>query len=391
MSVKKFAGCALAAAVVSVLSVPAAHAAATLMVNDEAPLATPGFSYVTTGTATNLDVSTGGYLFCANVYYPPTVPSANVVLAPMHTRWTLPTAFDVQTATYTGGVLRVNKPLTGASLETSLTCHARGPNGEIANPYSGYGAGVFADGLEASQYAKMVNWIPAPGFNWSAPDWSQVPADPCNFDNSTTDSPIDPETSLCAAATGVSPGGTGGVGVRAATMWTQVVGSSFIYVARIDGRLGAQTSGPNANFGTLMSTQGVQDSSNAVDTAIRDGFDSTYLSATETSSYCLLDRLPTALTTSICNGAPVSGSFNGTLQAKFTLSMFFPTAPATSFYVAVIRPVIGGLPPANTPVAAISVMADPGTVRHDGGDGFMGDDVVFGFPNGGGFSWMGGQ
>lgn len=394
MSVKKFAGCVFAGAVASALSVPVAQAAASLLVNDESPLTVqtpPGFSYVTTGTTSALNVTTDGYLLCANIYYAPAVPASQVALAPMHTRWTLPTAVDAQTVTYSNGILRVNKPVTGASLETTLVCHERGLNGEIANPFSGYGAGIFDDGLEAfaaTQYANMVNWIPAPGFSWSAPDWAQVPTDPCNFDRSVADSPIDPETSLCAAATGVSPGAHG-TDQRAATMWTQAVGSSFIYLARIDGRLGAQTSGPNANFGTLASTQGVQDSPNSVDTEIRDGFDSQYLSATGT--YCLLEQLPTALTTSVCSGAPVSGPLTGPLQTHFTLSMFFPSAPATSFYVVAIRTVTSNLPPINTPVAAISVLADPGTVRHDGGDGFTGDDVVFAFPNGGGFSWMGGQ
>ena len=394
MSVKKFAGCVFAGAVASVLSVPVAQAAASLIVNDESPLTVqtpPGFSYITTGTTSALSVTTDGYLFCANVYYPQAMPNSQVALAPNHTRWTLPTAVDAQTVTYTNGILRVNRPATGASLDTTLVCHERGPNGEIANPFSAYGAGVFADGFEAfaaTQYANMVNWIPAPGFSWSAPNWTQVPTDPCNFDNSAADSPIDPETSLCTAATGVSAGANG-TDQRSATMWTQLSGASFIYLARIDGRLGAQTNGPNANFGTLASTQSVQASPNSVDTEVRDGFDSTYLSAT--GSYCLLNQLPTALTASVCSGAPVSGPLTGPMQAHFSLSMFFPSAPATSFYVAVIRTVTSDLPPINTPVAAISVMADPGTVRHDGGDGFTGDDVVFGFPNGGGFSWMGGQ
>ncbi|MDQ2972826.1 MAG: hypothetical protein M3R20_07600, partial [Pseudomonadota bacterium] len=91
-------------------------------------------------------------------------------------------------------------------------------------------------------------------------------------------------------------------------------------------------------------------------------------------------------TPTVCSGAPVSGTLNGLLQTKFTLSLF-PAAQAASFYVAVVRPIIG-VPP-TTPVAAIAVMADPGTVRHDAGDSFTGDDVVFGFPTSAGtFAWM---
>ena len=67
---------------------------------------------------------------------------------------------------------------------------------------------------------------------------------------------------------------------------------------------------------------------------------------------------------------------------------------AKSLYVAIVRTKStdpNNLPPISTPVAAIAAIADPGVVRHEGGDEFLGDDVVFGFPEGQGFPWMGGQ
>ena len=390
--IEKIVGCVLGGAVVCISLVPAAHAAANLAINDEAQLAvqTPlGFSYVSAGSSSTLNVQTDGFVFCANVY--PDLPPAitTVTFAPSHTRWTLPTAIDVQSIAYADGVLRVNKPLTGLSTESTLVCQTRGAQGDISRPFSAYSQWLFRDGMElqlsaAVQYANMINWVPPAGFSWAqAGAWSQVPTDACNFDRTSADMPLAAENSLCIAATGVQPGGTNGT--RSATMWTQVSGSSFIYLARVDGRLGAQTFGPNANFHVAdWSSQQVQGSTNGLDTAVRDGFDSAYLSAA--GSYCLLTTLPTALTPTVCNGAPVSGTLNGLLQTKFTLSLF-PAAPATSFYVAVVRPIIGVAP--STPVAAIAVMADPGTARHDAGDEFTGDDVVFGFPTSiGAFPWM---
>lgn len=389
--IEKIVGCVLGSAVVSISLVPAAQAAANLAINDETQLVvqTPqGFSYVSAGSSSVLNVQTDGFVFCANVYpdLPPTTTA--VTFAPSHTRWTLPTAIDVQSITYASGVLRVNKALSGLSTESTLVCQTRGAQGDISRPFSAYSEWLFRDGMEsqlsaAVQYANMVNWVPPAGFSWAQTGaWSQVPTDACNFDRTSADMPLVPENSLCAAATGVGTNGT-----RSATMWTQISGSSFIYLARIDGRLGAQVLGPNANFQvTDWSNQQVQSSTNSVDTAIGDGFDSTYLSAG--GSYCLLTNLPTTLTPTVCSGAPVSGTLNGLLKTKFTLSLSFPVAPATSFYVAVVRPIIGVAP--TTPVAAIAVMADPGTVRHDAGDSFTGDDVVFGFPTSAGtFPWMG--
>lgn len=395
--IEKFVGCVLAGAVVSVSIAPNAQASASLAINDETPLSvqtTPGFSYITSGASSVLSVTTDGYLFCANVYPddpgnpPPTWP---VTIAPGHNRWTLPTASDVQSIAYAGSLLRVNKPANGLSPESTLVCHARGAQGDVSDAFSAYGDWVFRASMEAElsmnvQYGNMINWRPPAGFDWAQPGaWSLVPTDPCNFDRSAADSPMAPEATLCTTATGVRPGGD--FGTRAPTMWTQTNGGRFIYVARIDGRLGAQASAPNSNFAApLQQTAG---SSNAINTTVRDGFDSAYLSGSGT--YCLLRSLPVdPLTPAVCDGALVSGPLNGALQEHFYLSLF-PNAPTASFYVAVVRSYNpNNPPPASTPIAAIAVMADPGTVRNDQGDEFVGDDVVFGFLNlSDGFPWMG--
>lgn len=395
-SVKKIVGCVLAGAVVSVSLVPVAQATANLAINDEAQLGiqTPlGFTYVSTGASSTLNVQTDGYAFCANVY-PDTPPTASAaIFTPTRTRWTLPSVVDVQSITYADGILRVNKPLTGLSIESTLVCQTRGAQGDISRPFSAYGEWLFRDGMEqqlsaATQYANMTNWIPPAGFSWAQSGaWDQVPADPCNFDMGSTDTPLVAENSLCAAATGVRPAATAAYGVRAPTMWTQASGSSFIYLARIDARLGSQATAPNSSFRVVgpktMQTQGT---SNSVTTEVRDGFDSDYLSSGGT--FCLLSVLPTSLTSTVCDGAVVSGPVHGTLQTSFPLSLF-PSAPIASFYVAVVRTINPNSPPTiNTPVAAMAVLGDPGTVRHDAGDEFTGDNVVFGFPDSSGaFSW----
>lgn len=400
-SVKKFAVCLFAGAVASAPAISSAQAAASLTIDElgsidiVAPDAqTPGFSYAanTSNQTSALKVNSDSFVFCANVFPDTQASTLPISLAPGHVRWTLPMAADVQSLSYSGGGLVVKG--TGQTSTPTLVCHVRGPQGQVYNPFSPYGDGIFLEGFEpftAVQYGNMVNWLPINGFDWSQPDWTQVPTDPCNFDLTLEDSPAVNEGSLCAAATGARTLTGSAVGERAPTMWTQTVGGSFIYLARIDGRLGPQASGPNMNFGTGADAV---TSANAVDIAVRDGFDSQYLSTTGT--YCRLDQLPATLTANVCNGAPISGPLNGpggTLATKFTLSLSQPAAPALTFYVVVIRTINTANPPSiDTPVAAVSVMADPGTVRNDGGDGFTGDDVVFGFPGSGVFPWMhGGQ
>ena len=401
-SVKLFKGSVLAGALASVLAIPTAAAqtapSVSVLVNDEAPLtvpSSPGFSYVAGATTSTLSVTSDGYLLCANVYPTGAPGSAMTVLAPGHLRWILPSATDVRSVTYTGGALSINKPATGLSPETSLVCHVRDAQGKIANPFDAFGDGIFDAGYEsvmATQYGNMVNWRPSQGFSWDQADWSQVPPDSCNFDGTSADTPRVSEGTLCAAASGVRPS-TKAYGDRAPTMWTGTVGSSFIYLARVDVRIGAPTAAPNSGFYVPPTTAAqTADWSNSVTTEIRDGFDSQYLSAAGT--WCFLNSLPSnaTLDATVCaNAASTStGTLNGALAENVTVSISTPHAPITSFFVAVIRTINTNNPPAiSTPVAAVAVMADPGTVRHDGGDGFVGDDVVFGFPGTGGFPWMG--
>ena len=394
-SFNKLAVCSLTG-VAAALMVQVAQAA-TVRVNDEMPmnLQLPGFTYVTSGDglSSELRVNTDGFLFCANVLLGTDPESVtNVTLAPSHTRWTLPSVTDVRPPTaYSGGELLVNRSRSGQSIESSMVCHARGPQGQVNTPFSPYGNGIFQSGLEstaATQYANMVNWLPGANFSWAAPDWTQVPTDACSFDVTGGDQPAVAENTMCAAATGVRREGLQTYGRRAPTLWTKTTGSSFIYLARVDVRLGPQGDAPNVNFSLPDATRNLEDVPNSVDMQVRDGFDSNYLSST--GSWCFLTSLPADLGTSVCSGALVSGSLNGTLpadQAHVVLSLF-PSSPAASFYVAVVRQITSDLPPISTPVAAVAVMADPGTMRHESGDGFTGDNVVFGFPQDGGFPRM---
>ena len=386
-SAKKFVGCMVAGLAASILMVPAAFAAQ-LVVNDEAPLSLqspPGFSYIAAqgGQTATLGATTDGYLFCANVLGP---EGSNVIeLSPGHVNWTLPQAF-LQSFQYSGGDLRVNRVSSGLSTLTSLVCHARGVQGDIATPFSAYGDGIFRDGVETFatvQYGNLVNWLPPQGYTWAQADWSQVPTDACNFSMISADTPLVNETSLCAAATGVRPGG-GQFGTRSPTMWTKTVGSSFIYLARVDLRLGPQSAPPNSQFGVaLASAKQGADLPNSVTNEIRDGFDSTYLS--QSGTYCYITALPATLDGTVCANAAYSGTANGPIDGNISLSLF-PPSPTASLYVAVIRTVQGSVP--FTPIAAIAVMTDPGTARADNGDGFVGDNVVFGFANSGVFPWM---
>ncbi len=396
--------CVLGAVVAAASLVPVAHAQVSLTVNDEASLtvqpAQPpvGFSFVTTGPASTLNVNTDGFLFCANVYYSTSpAPQRAVTLAPGHTSWKLPTAYDVQTIAYTGGALLVNRPLSGPSLETSLTCRARGPNGEVASPFSAFGDQIFRDGYEPGvQFANTVNWTPPAGFDWyTVADWPQVPTDSCTF-NANSNSPQTVEGSLCNAASGVRAIASGSpnnpaYGDRAPTMWTSagsVSGSSFVYLARIDTRFGPQTGAPNSHFAGTSAPQ-TQALGSSVDVAVRDGYDAAFLG--DSGTYCFLRALPSAgVNAAICSdsAAYFTGTLNGSLAETISVDSF---TPAKSFFIAVIRQ-FRVTPPAATaplPIAAIAVLPDPVVVHEEAGDAFTGDDVVFGFmPNSSGFPWM---
>lgn len=364
--------------------------AARILVNEGIPLtlqqSPPGFSYVAAqgGQSATVRATTEGFLLCANVNGP--LDQNIISFAPGHVRWSMASVL-MNSFEYSNGDVRINRTASGYSPLTSLVCQARGAQGEINMPYSAYADRIFGNGFApfaAVQYANMVNWIPDGNFDWSQPDWSRVPTDACTFDGTASDLPRVDETSLCAAATGVRPA-TGGNGTRSPTMWTQISGSSFIYLARLDVRLGPQSGQPNSHFGNIAPLSGNEGLPISVSNEIRDGFDSTYLSANGT--YCYLAQLPSALTTNVCSGALYSGSVNGTLDTHLVLSLVPPSTEA-SYYLAVVRTIQGTPPAAFQPVSAIAVMTDPGTSREDQGDSFLGDDVIFGFPGSDGFSWM---
>ncbi len=374
-------GCVLGTIVAAASFGQVAHAQVSLTINEEAPLSVlpsvkvpAGMSFATTTLGTRLSVNTDGFLFCANVYYSSSpIPQTAVTLTPGHTTWTLPSAFDLQSIAYSSGGLSVNRALNGASLQTSLSCRSRGPNGEITSPFSAFGD---------------VDW-------YTPADWAQVPTDSCTFDGNPNN-PKTVEGSLCTAASGVRPSASGSLnngayGDRAPTMWTwagPVSGANFVYLARVDTRFGQQTGGPNTHFPSASGPQ-TQALGSSVDVAIRDGYDSAMFQ--DSGQYCFLRSLPTTgFNAGVCAdpAAYFVGTLNGNLSETISVDSF---APAKSFYVAVIRQ-FKVTPPSMTsplPVAAIAVLADPAVVREERGDGFTGDDVVFGFmPNSPGFSWM---
>jgi len=391
MLVKKFAGNVLAAAVAAV-SIPTAIAAPSLVINDGAPidiLSPPGFSYVANGLTSMLKVTTDGYVICANIG---TASATPVSMQPQHLRWTLPSANDIPTVGYSGGVLSINK-----QIETSLACQVRGPLGEVRTPFSGFGDMVFRDsweGFSDVQFANLVNWIPVPTFSWSAPDWTKVPNDACTWDQDPN-LPMLAENALCAAVAGVRPVAGGSqndarYGDRAPTMWTQTTASKFIYVARIDARFGPPSGGPNSHF-PVNPPSARPDQSSTVDVAIRDAYDSNYLTASGT--YCLLKQLPPTLDDNVCNSSDVyysgslAGNPGGILSERIPLAVGF--TQAASLFVAVVRGKTTDLPLRCTPAAAIAVLADPGVSRGEAGDEFIGDDVAFGFYGNEMFPWMG--
>ena len=406
--IERVSGGVLGVMVATASFVQAAHAQVSFTINDQAPLSVlpsakvpAGMSFATTTLGTLLSVNTDGFLFCANVYYPyPQSPSPQtaITLAPGHITWTLPTAFDLQSIAYTGGGLNVNRPLGGPSLETSLTCQTRGPNGEITSPFSAFGDGIFRDNYERGvQFASMLNWTPpSTGFDWyTAADWAQAPTDSCTFD-ANSNKPQTVESSLCSAASGVRPIAPGSLnnpsyGDRAPTMWTSagpVSGSSFVYLARIDTRFGLQTGAPNSHFPSASGPQ-TQALGSSVDVAVRDGYDSAILG--DSGQYCFLRALPTTgFNAGVCTdpAAYFIGTVNGSLSETISVDSF---TPAKSFYVAVIRQ-FKVTPPSvmsPMPIAAIAVLPDPAVARAEAGDAFTGDDIVFGFmPSSPGFPWM---
>jgi len=371
--------------------------AAEFLVNDEAPLniVVPGVNYVAgiPADTSTLGVTTDGFAFCANVGSQ--TSGAIITLAPSPPRWTLPDAY-LKKFNFTGAKLLVNRPASGPSIEHTLSCQVRLADGLIASPFSRWAPYIFVDGfdrgIEATQYASMVNWQPVAGFDWASPDWSEVPVDSCSFTMAPDDLPAVEELSLCAAAAGIVPNGTDSFGQRSRTMWTHrsgsSVGSTYAYLARIDLRLGQQSGlGPNSGF-DVLTPDSVQQVPESVDFEIRDGYDSDYLS--DSYTYCFRTSLPAApLNASACSGQP-SWSGTGVVEARVPLSIVTGTTE-WSRYLVVVRTTESTLIPGATPVAAVAVLSDPMVIRDDvtPGDMFSGDNVIFGFAfEDGVFPWM---
>lgn len=394
-AIKLFAVSAAGGLAVCAFLAPAVCSAATLVVNREQPIqisTTPGFNYQVQGGNGSLTVDTEGWLFCANV---PDAAELQVSLVPQHGNWRMPVAKDVSTVNYSNGALYVNR---GA--QSTLMCHGVGAEGEIGSPFT---EGLLRSAFESKtieQYSNLVNWIAPPGFGWGvAANWSQVPADPCN---PTPNQPAQiSEATLCAAATGVRDPGAGGA-VRSPIAWTATPdGSNFYCAVRVDARYGAQGEFDAAPAVPVFNELGPEDAGSIAVTLV-DAYDrgeagvgGGYLG--DGGQWCALADLPQGLTPNVCANAPSAGTLNGPLGAdpNHALSLHVGPPPtglsAVSFYVVLIRPIVGPPPPAGQPAVAVAVLTEPSAVAEDG-DRFRGDDVVFGFlPGTSGFPWMSGQ
>jgi len=378
----------------SALFTPVFCAAASLIVNGETPLnvtTPPGFTYLVSGADGNLSVSTDGFLLCSNIVSDPQnpPPQSPVTVMPQHGDWSMPIAQDVSTVGYSAGVLGVNR-----NNATSLVCHSVGAEGEVASAFSD---GLLRSGYEtktSEQFGNLINWIASPGFDWTAPNWSLVPTDPCNPSLSQPAEIV--EDVACAAVSGARNAGAGAT-VRAPTLWTGTDGANFFYVGRVDARFGPQTEvdGAQSNFnfdqpqGAGAATLNVV---NAYDRGVV-GVGGGYLG--DNGQWCILFNLPSALDGNVCTGAPLVGPLIGTTMIGFSgISLNVPPLgnPQVSFYMAFVRPIVGPPPGVNEPAVAVSILLEP-SVAAEGGDKFRGDDVVFGFlPTSTGFPWMtGGQ
>lgn len=346
-----------------------------------------GLVYQTTGTQTStLSAYTEGFLFCDNIGIEPSA----VTLAlghedqsfnPAHP-WAQPSALALNFA-YSGGNFVINP-----TLDTStLVCHSLSKAGEMA---AGLTDGIFDNGYDSrteTNYNHLVNWNPTSGFDWNAPDWSEVPADACSW--TAYEQAKAPEDVGCAALLGVRPGPE-----RAPIMWTATNGITFTYVFRVDTRFGTPPIGEQSvlELPFLNSTDELDGSAARMQVRVRDAYDSTFLSDAS-ATYCSFTNLPATLDSNVCATAGVSAAPlpNGFLDVSFAVGQQLPDQVAQSFYVAVNRHVVGAHANVVTPTVAAMIFVDP-AVTPEGADKFSGDDVVFGFmPTSNGFPWMSGQ
>lgn len=352
-----------------------------------------GFSYVQTAEAeSTLTVYTRGFLFCGN---PGTGTDTQMDVVVKHEDqtmsppqpWMFKKASDAPRLTYTNGSLLVNP-----NEETSLACLGTAVDGALI---SGTREGIFDNGYDSAtetNYNHLINWIPSVGFDWNAPDWSEVPVAPCDPDTNHPARVV--EDVGCAAVTAVrAPTGGGETPTRAGRMWTYTDGTYLVYLFQVDVRIGPQTS-----ESPMPLVPAVADAADGVNGAgqlfftIRDAFDGKYLNsslANQGEGYCILPNVPAQLDSNVCagqnflqlNGEPleIPGSVGG-LGASVVHS-----------YVAVKRHVVGGHSYLKSPTVAVSILVERAGVG-EGADKFIGDNIVFGFmPASGGFDWMRGN
>jgi hypothetical protein len=394
----------LAGLAASALFGPALCAAAQVKVNDEAPLdlqSPPGFTYTTGGSTATLTVATTGYMACTNIPANSSSAMTNISMVSQHGQWRFPSAIDVQGVGYGTGTLAIGRNAAGA-IGSTLACHTAGAQGESYEPLSD---GIFGGGFDSKtveQYSNLVNWIPGEGFSWSNPDWSQVPADPCT---PSSDQPARANENVsCGAVSGVQAGANGPE--RGPMLWTYSDLVNFYYVVRVDARWGAPNGGIPESGSVLPTTTHQPQMQNGTEYKIVEGYSrgvvgvgSGFLG--DTGQWCLLSSPPASLSTSVCSGAPMSGTMNGPFvsDADSNFAVAVQAAPAgtprVSFYMVFVRPIIGAPPPIDQPAVEVSILIDP-VVGSVGGDRFKGDNVAFGFippaNNTPGFPWMhGGQ
>lgn len=350
-----------------------------------------GFSYVpvSNGTKSTLSVYSEGFLFCGN----PGLAGASPYKVDLQVKhqdqqltpsgeWLFSTATDVADISYVAGVLRANP-----AQDTTLTCSGTTAEGVVG---AGLREGIFDNGYDSSRlnnYSHLVNWMPSAGFDWETPDWTLVPQDPCG-PTSNDPARVD-EDITCAALTGVRGQAAGGH-VRAGAMWVANDFQHFTYVFRVDARFGAQEPGPTQM--ALPTTQSIDrpDAGSLASLMIYDAIDSTYLQAS--GQACMLTQLPATLGANVCSGqAPLALESDGLLRLPVSVGQPPLAQKSTSFYIAVVRPLRngGGHGSNTTPVVGAAILVEAAVAR-EGGDKFVGDDIVFGFqpaPNAG-FSWM---
>jgi len=295
--------------------------------------------------------------------------------------WTFPSV-SVNSFGYSNGTLTFS-----AFFAQHLECVSTAADGSSA---SGLADGIFENSYESKtdeNFSHLVNWVPPRSFDWSAPNWAQVPVAAC--DPQADETPIVVEDIGCAAATGVSSSAAAGT-ARAPTMWTATDGINFTYLFRVDTRFGPQAPGAQPTMSVPLMDSGIAPAGSATMTLLlQDAYESTYLS--DAGSWCVIYQLPSALNSGACSQAG-SLTLDGPLTQSFSIGAPpFGTGADQAFYVVVNRLVQGSHSTVLTPVVTGTVLIEP-AVAIEGGDKFSGDNVVFGFmPNSTGFPWMTGQ